>query len=540
MEIDENSDPKSSPDSNSVKGSSLAVGEAGLINKTDFIRVIVQSLYSLGYCRAAATLESESGVMLDSPEYTALLFDVLAGRWDDCIATIDSIRDLESSARATAAFLVWKEHFLELLGLNDGFSMARDVLWQRIAPLDMDRQRVHGLARSLISSEGIVKAEDRVRGRLRLLLDLVEVLPSWVRVPSGRLEHLVEMAVLAQISSCFYHNSPGEVTLYEDHECSPEQIPSKCSQILCDHKNEVWFVQFSNNGDYLASSSSDLTAIIWVVNKDDSLSLGHILEGHTNPISYLAWSPDDKMLLSCGNGEALKLWDVCDGLCKFTFNNAVNRIISSCAWFPDSQKIVCGSNEPGSNGPDNRIFTCDLEGNELEVWEGERMPKVTDLAVTPDGRCLISICSNKEIFVRDFYSGKEWVIHEEHSITSLSLSRDGQFLIVNLNSEEIHLWNFNVSSSSPDKFRGHKQGKYVIRSCFGGSNSSFIASGSEDSQVYIWQRQCSTPIKVLSGHSKTVNCVSWNPMRPHMLASASDDRTVRIWLSNRNNSKVLT
>lgn len=36
-------------------------------------------------------------------------------------------------------------------------------------------------------------------------------------------------------------------------------------QILTQHENEVWFVQFSHNGKYLASSSSDCTAIIWMV-----------------------------------------------------------------------------------------------------------------------------------------------------------------------------------------------------------------------------------------------------------------------------------
>ncbi|KAJ0967408.1 hypothetical protein J5N97_024325 [Dioscorea zingiberensis] len=166
------------------------------------------------------------------------------------------------------------------------------------------------------------------------------------------------------------------------------------------------------------------------------------------------------------------------------------------------------------------------------------MPKVSDLAVTPDGNSLISICSNREIWIRDFRKGTERVIPEEHSITSLSLSRDGKFMIVNLNSEEIHLWSVYTASNTPHRYRGHKQGKYVIRSCFGGSDCLFLASGSEDSKIYIWQRHDEAPIQILSGHSLTVNCVSWNPSKPHMLASASDDRTIRIWMATRNADKV--
>ena len=36
-------------------------------------------------------------------------------------------------------------------------------------------------------------------------------------------------------------------------------------QILEDHENEVWFLQFSHNGKLLASASKDHTAKIWEV-----------------------------------------------------------------------------------------------------------------------------------------------------------------------------------------------------------------------------------------------------------------------------------
>nr|GMD69089.1 WD repeat-containing protein WDS homolog [Ipomoea batatas] len=230
---------------------------------------------------------------------------------------------------------------------------------------------------------------------------------------------------------------------------------------------------------------------------DGKVAQKYTLLGHKKPVSFVAWSPDDTMLLTCGNLEVVKLWDVETG----TFNS----------------------------DPENGIYMWDCEGNEIKVWKGMRMPKVLDLAVTPDGENLISIFADKEIRILNVGTNAEHVIAEEHPITSLSVSGDGKFFIVNLNSQEIHMWDVAGTWLKPSKYNGHKQHKYVIRSCFGGLDSTFIASGSEDSMVYIWNRKSCNPLEILSGHLMTVNCVSWNPTRHQMLASASDDQTIRIW-----------
>lgn len=232
--------------------------------------------------------------------------------------------------------------------------------------------------------------------------------------------------------------------------------------------------------------------------EDGKLTLKHTLRSHENPVSFVAWSPDDTVLLTCGNGEVLKLWDVETGTCKHTFGDH-GFIVSSCAWFPDSKRIVCGSSDP-----EKGICMWDCHGNEIKAWRGMRMPKILDLAVTPDGKHLITIFSDKELRILNLVTNAERPILEEHTITSLSISGDSKFFIVNLNSQEIHMWDVAGKWDTPLKYTGHEQHKYVIRSCFGGLNSAFIASGSENSQV------CFLVLKLVlpSSKSKMLNIIT--------------------------------
>jgi len=205
----------------------------GPVDREELVRVIEQSLYSLGYRRAAAALEAESGVPLYPPDHGSLLLDVMAGRWDACAETVRAVAGVGDADRAVAEFLLWRAHYLELLGTGGdaGLRRAREVLRRRIAPLGVDRRCVHCLACAMVSCDGAVAPDAVVGWRIAVFLDLVEVLPPWFHVPSGRLEHLVESAVTKQVASCIYHNLPDEITLFQDHKCHEQHIPSKCAQV---------------------------------------------------------------------------------------------------------------------------------------------------------------------------------------------------------------------------------------------------------------------------------------------------------------------
>eukprot|EP01018_Ginkgo_biloba_P030558 Gb_17775 [translate_table: standard] len=513
---------------------SPTVGSKGLIRRVEFVRIITQSLYSLGYGKAASRLEEESGIHLQSDVVTLFTNQILEAKWDQSVDTLHKIGIADEGTLKSATFLILQHKFLEQLEKGNVLA-ALNTLRMEISPLQINRQRVHQLASCVISPSrcevlGLANKEGvDINSRTKLVHELQQLLPPSIMIPERRLEHLIEQALHVQREACIFHNSlNGAMSLYTDHRCGRDQIPTVTLQVLQTHENEVWFLQFSNDGKYLASASKDFTAIIWKIAEDGAVSVRHTLRGHQKPVSFVAWSPDDKLLLTCGIEEVVKLWDVDSGECKLTYDKGSNGF-TSCAWFPDARRFVSG-------GVDRCIYTLDLEGKELDLWKGQRMPKIYDLAVTSDGSQLISICGEKDIRIYTFDSKTERVIAEENPITSLSVSKDGRFLLVNLVSQEIHLWDIAANSKLPLKYKGHKQGRYVIRSCFGGPDHAFIASGSEDSQVYIWHRGNGELLEVLPGHSGTVNCVSWNPVNPHMFASASDDHTIRIWGLKGNSS----
>ncbi|XP_071906532.1 WD repeat-containing protein 26 homolog [Coffea arabica] len=509
------------------EGDDEVVGPKGVVRKVEFVRIIAEALYSLGYKKTGAHLEEESGIPLHSSAVNSFMQQVLEGKWDESVVTLHRIGLVDESIIKLASFVILEQKFFELLD-GENFMDALKTLRTEIAPLCVNSDRVRELSSCIVSPSHCDlfrfsgKDTITVKPRSKLLEELQRLLPPTVMIPEKRLVHLVEQALDLQRDACKFHNSlVEEMSLLTDHQCGRDHIPSQTLQILNEHSDEVWFLQFSHNGQYLASSSNDRTVIIWEVKVDGRVSLKRKLAGHQKPVSFISWSPDDHQLLTCGVEEVVRRWDASTGECLHTYEKGGLGVVS-CSWAPDGRTVFTGL-------ADKSLIMWDIDGKELECWKGQRTSKMSDLGITSDGKQIVSVCKDTTILLFGWESKAEKIIEEDQTIISFALSRDGKSLLVSLLNEEIHLWNIEGHVRLLAKYKGHKRSRFVIRSCFGGLEQAFVASGSEDSQVYIWHRSSGELVMTLPGHSGTVNCVSWNPSNPHMLASASDDRTIRIW-----------
>ncbi|XP_059628575.1 WD repeat-containing protein WDS homolog [Cornus florida] len=513
----------------------MLLGPKGLIKRPELVRVMIQALHCLGYSRTASKFESESGISLEIPkDPESLAFDslkshILNGNWEASAKMLWKANDLTDEARSKAMFLVLRSWMIECVSEGDLSSLTEIVhLQKNDYQFTMSKSDMENLDYFVTRFEDYDMMDYSVDVisiplcRKELVEYLKYVLPPEIKMTERRLESLVETTIRAQINSCSYHNSADPISLLEDHCCCRDQFPTETVQVLQGHSDEVWFVKFSNNGKYLASSSKDCRAMIWKV-IEDHLELMHTLKGHEKPVSFVSWSPSDSMLLTCGQEEVIRLWNVDTGCCLRIFNE-FGLTLSSCAWLPDEKGIFYGNIRPRKY-----IFMHKFDDNRIKSFSGGRKHMIRDFALTPNGKYLIIVSSDNDILIRNLETRGHSFLIEESAIVSISISEDSEFLIMNLNNQEIHIRDLNGIMTEPFNYRGHKLAGFVIHSCFGGYESMFIASGSEDSQVYIWKRRNEKPLEVLAGHLGTVNCVSWNPKMPEMLASASDDCTVRIW-----------
>lgn len=131
----------------------------------------------------------------------------------------------------------------------------------------------------------------------------------------------------------------------------------------------------------------------------------------------------------------------------------------------------------GSLDANSQLCLWSIRGPSIYRWKGSF--RVQDCAISPDGKRLVAADTALKIHVFDFESREEdYCLSLSSKPTSVTISQDSRHLIVNLAEGEIQLIDLETTDVV-QRFSGHKQGEYIIRSIFGGAGENFVVSGSE-------------------------------------------------------------
>jgi WD40 repeat protein/serine/threonine protein kinase len=157
--------------------------------------------------------------------------------------------------------------------------------------------------------------------------------------------------------------------------------------------------------------------------------------------------------------------------------------------------------------------------------EGHR-GKVTSLAISADGRTLISGSSDQTVRVWDLLTAKcvQQCAGHEAPVTAVRLSGDGSVLVSAGKDGTVRVWSRKTGNCRLT-VTGHAG---AVRDCAVSCDGRFILSSDAAGTVRLWDAQSGRCLRQVAAHKGRANALAWS-LDERRILSTGHDRTIAWW-----------
>ncbi len=281
------------------------------------------------------------------------------------------------------------------------------------------------------------------------------------------------------------------------------------------HEGAVIAVAYSPDGKFLLSGGEDQTLKLWDVASGKEV---RTFTGHRGTVTSVAFSPGGSLAASGSDDSTVRLWEVASGH-ELKATESFGWKVTSVAFSPDGKFVA-------SAGDDNQVKLWALPKVErVRAFAGHGW-RVTSVAFSPDGIFSLTGSEDDSLKLWDVAKGQEVRTFRNGlaNVTCVAFSPDGRFGLSGGRDKAVKLWNL-ANGHELQRFDGHRQ---PVRSVAFTRDGRFAISASEDGTIKLWDLGTGKEFRTFSGHAAAVTGVAVSP-DGHNLASSSADGSVRIW-----------